>query len=74
MITLYNELKNLGTVVVTSCESKRSGYVSQKFKSYLQAGICQNCLSALASHMKKPKTKQKIWKKPHTVFSNTSDL
>ena len=45
---LYDKQKILDTVVLTSCESKRSGYVSQNLKSYLRAGICQNRLSVLA--------------------------
>lgn len=35
-------------MVVTSCESKRSGYILRNVKSYLRPGICQNRLIVLA--------------------------
>ena len=42
MITQYDRLKILGTVIVTSYKSKRSGYASEKLNSYLGERICQN--------------------------------
>lgn len=38
------------TVTVISSEYKRLGYISEKLKSFLQAGIVQNCLSVFALH------------------------
>ena len=44
-------MKIIGTVVVTSCISKRSEYVSEKVRSYLRAGICKKRWNALALHI-----------------------
>ena len=44
-------MKTIGTLVVTSCGSKRSEYVSEKLRRYLRAGICGKRWSALALHI-----------------------
>ena len=44
----YVLLKVLGTVAVTSCKRERSGSVSKRLNTYIQASMGQNRLSALA--------------------------
>ena len=40
----YKRLKIMGRVTVTSCKSRRSGYISERFKMYLGGGSYQNRL------------------------------
>ena len=51
MISLHDKFKILGTGTVVLYESKRSRYVLEKTKSYLQGRICQSRLSVLTLHI-----------------------